>query len=130
MDPLLESETRRLVVSGALTAQARRLLGTHVASDSTAANLLALARRLAGEAEANERRHRLRFEPSYPGLTAGPEVVHGGFRLLLACTASNDDGTPLGVLFTTLIPGRPPQVSVAPLEARVPEGWRPVTGPF
>jgi hypothetical protein len=31
------------------------------------------------------------------------------------------------VVFTTLIPGRLPQVSVAPTEAGIPAQWRPVT---
>lgn len=126
MDPLLELETRRLVVSAALTAQARRRLGRHVASGSNAADLLALARRVGEETSTIERAYRLRFEPPYPGLTAGPEVVRGGLRLLLACNASNDDGMPLGAVFTTLIPGRAPQVSVAPVEALIPEEWRPL----
>ncbi len=37
---------------------------------------------------------------------------------------------PAGVVFTTLIPGRIRQVSVAPVEARVPEEWRPLADLF
>lgn len=131
MDTPLDLEARRLFVSTVLAAHAVRLLGGRIAAGSDAEDLLALARRLGDEAGSVERRHRLRFHPPYPGVTAGPEEVAGGPRLLLACTASGDEGkTPLGVVFTTLIPGRLPQVSVAPVEARVPEGWRPAADPF
>lgn len=126
MDPLLQLETRRLVVSTALTAHALRGLGGRLAADGDAAALLALARRLGEGADLLERRYRLRFEPPYPGVTAGVENAGGGLRLVLACDASNDDEMPLGVVFTALIPGRRPQVSVAPVEARIPEEWRPL----
>ena len=127
MDTPLDLEARRLFVSTALAAHAVRRLGGRVNAGSDAQDLLALARRLSEEMGSVERRYRLRFDPPYPGVTAGPEeVVGGGRRLLLACTASDDEGAPpLGVVFTTLIPGRLPQVSVAPVEARIPEGWRP-----
>jgi len=124
MDPILDPEARRLFVSAALTAHAARHLRGRVPSESDAEDLLDLTRRLGEEAGAVERRYRLRFEPPYPGVTAGPESVRGGIRLLLACRASGDDGVPLGVVFTALIPGRPPQVSLAPPGARIPEEWR------
>jgi hypothetical protein len=41
-----------------------------------------------------------------------------------ACTAYTSEEKPLGVVFTALIPGRRPQVSVAPIEAHVPRGWQ------
>jgi hypothetical protein len=74
--------------------------------------------------ESVERRYGLRFEPPYPGVTAGVESVGGGIRLVLACGVFDRQHKPLGVAFTTLIPGRSPQASVAPTEARVPEEWR------
>jgi hypothetical protein len=123
MDPTLDLETRRLYLSVALIMQARRRIGGRIAADSDARDLLALARDLDGQHI--ERAHRLSFEPSYPGVTAGVEIVRGGFRLLLACRAYERDGRPFGVVFTTLIPGRPLQVSVAPADTPVPEGWRP-----
>ncbi len=116
-------EARRLFVSAALTTHAARRLRGRVPSESDAGDLLDLARCLGEEAGAVERRYRLRFEPPYPGVTAGPESVRGGIRLLLACRASGDDGVPLGVVFTALIPGRPPQVSLAPPGARISEEW-------
>ncbi len=131
MDTPLDLETRRLFVSAALAAHAVRRLGGRVNAESSAEDLLALARRLGKETGSVERRYRLRFDPPYPGVTAGPEeVVGGGRRLLLACTASDDERTPFGVVFTTLIPDRLPQVSVAPVEARIPEGWRPAAHTF
>jgi hypothetical protein len=82
-----------------------------------------LARNL--DAERIERAHRLSFDPPYPGVTAGVEVVRGGLRLLLACRIFDSGGRPLGVVFTTLIPGRAPQVSIAPVGTPIPEGWMP-----
>lgn len=54
------------------------------------------------------------------------EIVRSGLRLLLACRAFDRDEKPLGVVFMTLIPGRSPQVSVAPVGAPIPREWRPL----
>ena len=129
-DPILDLEARRLFVSTALTTHAVRSLGGRVAVDGNAEDLLALARRLAEEVGLLERRYRLRFEPPYPGITAGVEAAGGSLRLVLACTALDFEEQPLGVVFTTLIPGRLPQTSVAPVEARVPGKWRPLADLF
>lgn len=122
MDPKLDLGARRLFVSAALTVQAARSLGGRVAA-SDAEDLLALARNL--DAAFVERGHHLSFDPAYPGVTAGVETVRGGLRLLLACHVFTSDGEPLGVVFTTLIPGRALQVSVAPTGTPVPKGWLP-----
>jgi hypothetical protein len=129
-DSGLDTEARRLFASAALSTHAARCLRGRIVPESVAEDLLELARCLGEETNTVERRYRLRFEPPYPGLTAGPESVRGGFRLLLACKASDDEGTLLGVIFTALIPGRPPQVSVAPVETRIPEEWRPLADLF
>ena len=123
MDPSLDLQAQRLFVATALTTRASRCLRGHVAADSDAEDLLALARRLTEEIYPVERRYGLRFDPSYPGVTAGVESAAGALRLVLACTAITSEGKPLGVVFTALIPGRRPQVSVAPVEAHVPKGW-------
>ncbi len=125
MDPTLELEARRLFVSAALTTHAARLLRGRISTAAGANELLTLARRLGEETKGVERRHHLCFDPPYPGVTLGVESAGTGLRLVLACRASDLEGSPLGVVFTTLIPGRSPQVSVAPAEARLPEGWRP-----
>ena len=124
MDPSLDLQAQRLFVATALTTQASRCLRGHVAADSGVEDLLALARRLTEEIDPVERRYGLRFEPSFPGVTPGVESASGTLRLVLACTAFTGEETPLGVVFTALIPGRRPQVSVAPVEAHVPEGWQ------
>ena len=128
MDPILDLETKRLLISATLTAQARRRLGRSLAAGSSPGELLDLARRLNEGATSIERAYRLRFEPSYPGVTAGPQSAGGTNRLLLGCRASDTNGNPIGVAFTTLIPGRPPQVSMAPAGAGIPEDWRPPDG--
>jgi hypothetical protein len=124
MDPSLDLQAQRLFVATALTTQALRCLRGHVAAHVDAAELLALARRLTEQIGPIQRRYGLRFEPSYPGVTAGVESASGTLRLVLACTAYTSEEKPLGVVFTSLIPGRRPQVSVAPIEARVPREWQ------
>jgi hypothetical protein len=124
MDPSLDLQAQRLFVATALTTQALRCLPGHVAANIGAEELLAMAHRLTEQIGPIQRRYGLRFEPSYPGLTAGVESAGGTLRLVLACTAYTSEEKPLGVVFTALIPGRRPQVSVAPIEARVPRGWQ------
>ena len=124
MDPTLDLERRRLLISAALTAQARRHLGSSLAANVSVGELLDLACGVGEEAVTIERAYRLRFDPPYPGVTAGPQSVGGTSRLMLACSVRDRVGTPIGVVFTTLIAGRPPQVSVAPAGASIPEGWR------
>src|SRR3712207_1294762 len=124
MDPSLDLQAQRLFVATALTTQALRCLRGHVAADISAEDLLALARRLTEKIGPVERWYGIRFEPSYPGVTTGVESAGGTLRLLLACMAFTSKGKPLGVVFTALISGRRPQVSVAPVEAHVPKGWQ------
>jgi hypothetical protein len=127
MDPVLDLERRRLLISATLTAQARRHLGDRLAAGSGAGELLDLADRLKEGAGPVERGYRLSFEPAYPGVTAGPQSIGDTSRLLLACGVHDGDGTPVGVVFTALIAGRPPQVSVAPDGAVIPGDWRPLS---
>ena len=124
MDPTLDLERRRLLISAALTAQARRRLGSSLAANISVGELLDLACGVSEGAGTIERAYRLRFDPPYPGVTAGPQSIGGTSRLLLACGVCDQGGTPVGVVFTVLIAGRPPQVSVAPAGASIPEGWR------
>jgi hypothetical protein len=128
LDPALELEARRLFLATTLTAHAARRLRGRIPAEAGPEDLLALARGLAGETGRIESRHCLLFDPPYPGATAGIESVKSGLRLVLACEAREREGEQLGVVFTALIPGRPPQVSVAPAGARIPEDWRPVDG--
>jgi hypothetical protein len=124
VDPSLDLQAQRLFVATALTTQALRCLRGYVAANIAAEDLLAMAHRLTEQIGPFERRYGLRFEPSYPGVTAGVESASGTLRLVLACTAYTSEEKPLGVVFTALISGRRPQVSVAPVEAHVPRGWR------
>jgi hypothetical protein len=124
MDPDLDIEARRLYLSASLTMQVVRDIGRRVAANIDARGLSALAQDLGTETERFEHTHSISFEPAYPGVTAGVQNVGGGLRLLLACRVSARDGEPLGVVFTTLIPGRHPQVSVAPYGTPIPEEWR------
>ena len=126
MDPTLDLEAKRLFISTALTTHAARSLGGFIPANSDKEELLLFAHRLGEEMGSIEHRHRLYFEPSYPGVSAGVESVGGGLRLVFACEVLDTERHPLGVAFTSLIPGRRPQVSVAPRAAGIPEGWRPL----
>jgi len=97
MDRPLADEARRLALGSSLTRQARRLAPGPLYDFAAAAEALGTAT------------HRgVVFEPAYPGV-GDPE----GNRLLLACSAYRD-GEELGTVFTALIVGREPSVSVAP----------------
>lgn len=126
MDPDLSLEAKRLFISTALSAHAARSLRGFVPPDSDGERLLLLARHLSEEVDSIERRYRLCFDPAYPGASAGLERVGDGFRLVFACEVLDTERRPMGVAFTSLIPGRRPQVSVAPRAAGIPEGWRPL----
>jgi hypothetical protein len=126
MDSPLDLETRRLVISAIVTARARRHLARRVAPNANAEDLISLAGKLGEESGGMERALGLRFEPAYPGVTAGPQSIGGTSRLLLACSVHDRGGTAIGVVFTALIAGRAPQASVAPAGADIPGDWRPV----
>lgn len=126
MDSPLDLETRRLVISAIVTARARRHLARRVAPNANAEELISLAGKLGEESGGMERALGLRFEPAYPGVTAGPQSIGGTSRLLLACSVHDRGGTAIGVVFTALIAGRAPQASVAPAGADIPGDWRPV----
>ena len=53
-------------------------------------------------------------------------ALEDSLRLVFACEVLDAERRPLGVAFTSLIPGRRPQVSVAPRAAGIPVGWRPL----
>jgi hypothetical protein len=124
MDSPLDLETRRLMISATVTARTRRHLVRRVAPDANAEDLISLAGKLGEESDTIERALGLRFEPAYPGVTAGPQSIGGTYRLLLACNVHDRGGTPIGVVFTALIAGRAPQVSVAPAGAGISGDWR------
>ena len=120
VDAEVSRQALRLALGAELTQRARRIAGARIADG---ADLAALARDLAALAAPVERAHRLRFDPPFPGVTGGVEELRGARRLVLACTALDAGGAPAAVVFTTLIAGRPPQVSAAPADAAIPPGW-------
>jgi hypothetical protein len=114
----LSDEARRLSLASALNRHANEHL-VELAAETSQAMLLVAARSLAGEVEDFEQRHRVRFEPGFPGDVAGPERSGPRARVLLTCMAYDRVGRAVGRVFTTLIAGRRPSVSVAPPDARV-----------
>jgi hypothetical protein len=124
VDGDLSRQALRLALGAELTHRAARHAGGRIAPD---ADLAALARGLREVGAPVERAHRLRFEPPYPGATAGVEELRGARRIVLACTARDAAGDPAAVVFTTLIAGRAPQVSAGPPDAAIPPGWTALT---
>jgi hypothetical protein len=97
MSDSLAVEQRRLALAAALTRQAVRLMADSERLDE------------AERALAEVSHPHTRFKPPYPG----NRVRKGMERRVFACTAFRDDAE-LGTVFTTLIAGRRPSVSVAP----------------
>jgi hypothetical protein len=122
-DTALAEQALRLTLAAELTRRAARSAGDRVAADMGEDDLLRLARELRPIAAPVERAHDLRL-PGYPGVTAGVERAGGTLRLVLACVAQTPDGAATGVVFTALIAGRAPQVTVAPRAAPIPLAWR------
>src|SRR4051794_32362900 len=112
------AQGRRLTLAADLAWRARRC-----ADGAAPDDLLALTGRIAAAGPPAERAHRVRFEPPYPGATAGPETVAGGRRLVLACRAIGPGGAAEAVGVTTLIARRAPQGSAAPPATPIPPGW-------
>jgi hypothetical protein len=112
----LADEAHRLALAAAATRHAITRLGEVVEGET-----LPAAQSLSEGADELERRHNVRFDPPYPGMLAGDAA-----RMLLACSARRTSGEQIGIVFTTLIPGRRPSVSVAPPGTDVGKGWRPL----
>jgi hypothetical protein len=123
LDSDLTLQARRLALSAELTRRAARAVGERIDRDADAAALIAIARELTTIAAPVERAHRLRFDPPYPGVTAGVQEAGGGRRLVLATTVRDADGAAEATVFTTLIAGRAPLVTAAPAGAEIPPGW-------
>lgn len=126
MFPDQDLQARRLFVSAAVAAHNSQQVGRRVPTNLTTDELLRMAQLLGSNMEAFEQKHRLDFYPSYPGSTPGTERTRNGLRLVLACKVSRWGQAAFGVAYTTLIPGRPIVVSIAPAEAQIPDGWSPV----
>ena len=120
VDGDLSHQALRLALGAELTHRATRHSGGRIAPD---ADLAALADGLREIGAPVERAHKLRFEPPYPGATAGVEELRGGRRIVLASTALDAAGAPATTVFTTLIAGRAPQVTAGPADAAIPPGW-------
>ncbi len=114
----LAAEARRLSLASALNRHALGCAGDVPAGADEEA-LHGIARELGDGIEAFEQRHHVRFEPAYPGSLVESPPAGTAARLLLACAALGADGVRVGAVFTTLIAGRRPSVSVAPPDALV-----------
>src|SRR5215204_1575413 len=77
MDPTLDLERRRLLISAALTGQTRRRLGSSLAANVSVGEFLDLACGVSEGAGTIERAYRLRFDPPYPGSRPDPRASGG-----------------------------------------------------
>jgi hypothetical protein len=114
----IDDQARRLYLSRWLTRRAQALVGGALPDDASAESLTTVAVRLRGPDAERGAGGGLRFEPPYPGDVVESTTAGGKARVLLASTVSA--GTTLGVVFTVLIAGRNPEVSVAPPSAAAP----------
>lgn len=112
----IDDQARRLYLSRWLTRRAQAVVGGAVPDDASAESLAALAVRFREQGLEQSPVAGLRFEPAYPGDVLESAAVDGKARLVLSSTVSSG-ATALGVVFTVLIGGRRPEVSVAPPSA-------------
>jgi hypothetical protein len=117
----IDDQARRLYLSRLLTRRAQAVVGGAVPDDASAESLAALTVRFRGPDSEKGPLAGLRFEPPYPGDVVESTTSGGKARVLLASTVSAGAAT-LGVVFTVLIVGRHPEVSVAPPSAAAQAG--------
>ena len=119
----LAAEARPLALSNALTRACIAVVGGAPIPPSSPEALIDVASGLANAA-ATEQSRGVKFDPPFPGVGEAPRSTTSGSRLLLACRLYSD-GAEMGVAFTTLLPGRLPQASVAPPTASISSDWKP-----
>jgi len=109
----VDEQARRLYLAGWLTRRAATAAGGAIPADASREALEAVAIELRQLVHEESPLAGLEFEPPYPGrVTEGAGATRVA-RLVLTCKASLG-AAPLGVVFTVLIAGRRPEVSVAP----------------
>lgn len=107
----MDEAGRRLVVAAVLRRHVAATLGAGpLAADLDPEGLRRAAAALRPADDGLARAHGLTFAPDYPGAALG---TAGGARLVLVCRAAHA-GEPAALVVTTLLPGRPPQVTAAP----------------
>src|SRR5919112_3688978 len=77
MDPTLNLERRRFLISAALTVQTRRRLGSRLAANISVGELLDLACGVSEGAGTIESAYRLRFDPPTPASRPDPRASGG-----------------------------------------------------
>jgi hypothetical protein len=112
----IDDQAKRLYLSRWLTQRAIAAVGGALPDDASLESLDDVAARIRKQGSERVPVAGLRFEPPYPGRVLESTTTAGRARLLLACTVSGEAAT-LGVVFTVLIAGRHPEVSVAPSSA-------------
>lgn len=121
----MDEAGRRLIVSAVLRRHVVETLGAGpLAGDLGADGLRRAAAALRPADDGFARAHGVTFVPCYPGAALG---TARGARLVLVCRAAHA-GEPAALVVTTLVPGRPPQVTAAPAATPWPAGAREDTG--
>jgi hypothetical protein len=112
----IDDQAKRLYMSRWLTRRAVAAVGGAIPDDASPEGLEVLAARIRQPDSEQIPLTGLWFEPPYPGDVLESTTPAGRARLLLVCTVGAGAAT-LGVVFTVLIAGRHPEVSVAPSSA-------------
>ena len=109
----LDDQARRLYLARLLTRGATEAIGEMVPAETSHDELAAIAQRLTKVRPDDFAMTGLHLDPPYPGRVVADDVAR---RIVLSCTASIH-GRSIGRVFTVLIAGREPEVSVAPPSA-------------
>ena len=109
----IDLQATRLYLARWLAGRAAAATGGAIPADASDGDLARLVSRLGAVAAGGKIPGGLQLDPPYPGSIVDDSVAAGTPRVLLACDARRADAA-VGVVFTVLIPGRLPEVSVAP----------------
>jgi hypothetical protein len=106
----LDDQARRLYLARSLTRRATETIGGTVPVETSPDELAGIAQRLVKIRPDELAMKGLHLDPPYPGHVLADDVAR---RVVLSCIATIE-GRSIGRVFTVLIAGREPEVSVEP----------------
>jgi hypothetical protein len=112
----------RMFASDSYRRHTRSCVGDPVPDVATAAELIALAKRVTKPDF--ERTNGWRTDPPLPGFLEKPEQMAGGWRMIFA-TRMYEGAREAGVLFVTLMTGKPVAAFLAEPGTLIPEEYLP-----
>jgi hypothetical protein len=99
------------------------LLGYEIPNVTSAEALLELAKKITVPAFEEERGWRT--DPPFPGTTEAPEEMRGRWRMICATRFYVDDRE-MGVIFMTLVSGRPTGLIINAPHSHIPQEYLPL----